>query len=161
MNAKRFILQKVAPGDVRRSRDIGRVVQELESLPEDKSWCIEIENIKSERSLRQNKYLFGVAYKLISEKLGYEKDDLHMDLLKRHFGARLKKVPPSKYIPSGLIEIPVRTTTTDEHGRRSVLGKLQFAEYVDFVRRWALDLEIDIPDPDPEYQLHRQRGEAA
>lgn len=144
-----FILQKVIPGDARRFADIKRVVEELESLEERKAWRISIEQVKSERSLKQNRYLFGVAYELLSEHTGYEKDDLHTYLLGKHFGTRLKKVPKSKYNREGLIEMPVRTTTTDEHGRRSVLGKMQFAEYVNFVQRFSAELGVVIPDPDP------------
>jgi hypothetical protein len=150
-----FILPRTLPGGIRRSRDIGRVVQELESLPEDKSWRILLEECKSERSLQQNKYLFGVAYKIISKETGYEKKDVHEQCLKEHFGTRLKKVPRCRDYPDGWKEVPVRTTTTDEHGRRSVLGKTAFAEYVEFVKRWAANLNIYVPDPNEEFQTER------
>jgi hypothetical protein len=114
-----------------------------------------IEEAKSERSLQQNRYLFGVAYALLSEKTGYEKDDLHTYLLGKHFGVRLKRVPKSKYNPRGRIEVPVRTTTTDGKGRRSVLGRSPFSEYVDFVRRFASEtVGVVIPDPDPAYGIY-------
>jgi len=145
-----YLLQKVFPGDVRRSRDIGRIVHALEDLPEGKAWRITIEELKSERSLKQNRYLFGVAYALLSEATGYERDDIHTYLLGKHFGVRLKKVPKSKYNLEGLIEVPVRTTTTDEHGRRSVMGKMAFCEYVAFVQRFGAQAGVHIPDPDPE-----------
>jgi hypothetical protein len=151
MSGKNFNLPK-AQLDLTRSRDIGAVCEYLEGLPLDQSWKVEISERKSERSLQQNKYLFGVSYELISLETGYEKDDLHTSLLCKHFGKKLKRVPKSKYNSSGLIEVPLRTTTTDEHGRRSVLGKVAFSEYVAFVQRFASQhLGIVIPDPDPDH----------
>ena len=159
MSAHPFILQKVAPGDIRRSHDIGRVVQELESLDEGKAWRVDIEEVKSERSLRQNAYLFGVAYKVISEATGVEKTEMHTDFLKMHFGAYLKQVKTLNGWREE--EVPVRTTTVDEKGRRSVLGKVAFAEFVDFVKRWAAQGGIYIPDPEPslvEDEPHQERA---
>jgi hypothetical protein len=145
-----FWLKKCLPGSVDRSRGIGRIVAYLEELPEEKAWHVSVEEAKSERSLQQNRYLFGVAYKLLSEATGYEKDDIHTYLLGKHFGTKLKRVPKSVYNPRGLIEIPVRTTTMDEHGHRSVLGKMAFAEYVEFVKRFGAEAGVVIPDPDQD-----------
>lgn len=146
-----FNLPRVfSDNDPRRIRAIARVVAYLEALPYDKAWHFEGSEIKSERSLRQNRYLFGVAYAQLSEHTGYEKDDLHTYLLGKHFGVKLKRVPKSKYNREGLVEVPVRTTTTDENGRRSVMGKMDFAEYVGYVQRFAAGVGVVIPDPDPE-----------
>lgn len=155
------ILLKRAASDQERFADRVRAMEEIEALPLDKEWRIEIEEAKCERSLQQNKYLFGVAYTLISDKTGYEKDDLHTYLLGLHFGTRLKRVPRSKYNPQGLMEVPVRTTTTDANGRRSVLGRMEFSEYVDFVKRFAAEkCQIFVPDPNPAYQIYREREAA-
>lgn len=159
MNSDAFILPQIAPGDVRRSRDIGRVVNELEALDEGKSWRITIEQMKAERSLKQNRYLWGQAYKLISEGTGYEKPDLHETLLGLHFGTRLKRVPKTLRNREGLKEVPVRTTTTDENGRRAVLGKTPFSEFVDFVKRWASEGGIHVPDPDPSLAIYATPAE--
>lgn len=148
--------------DLERSRHIGRVVEALEDLPLEHAWRVQIEEAKSERSMQQNRYLFGVAYPLISEATGYEKDDIHASLLGKHFGTKLKRVPKSKLNLEGLIEVPVRTTTTDEHGRRSVLGKIPFADYVGFVQRFAAEhLNVVIPDPDASLAAHEFEERAA
>lgn len=146
-----IVLRRVRVGSVDRSRDIGRVVHALEDLPEDKGWRVLIEEVKCERSLQQNKYLW-VIYTEISKVTGYEKQDIHEDILKRHFGVRLKKVPRCRDFPEGLKEIPIRTTTTDEHGRRSVLSKFQFIELVDFVKRYAAEAGVYIADSDEYLQ---------
>jgi hypothetical protein len=151
--AENFTLPK--SGDLERSRHIGRVCQYLESLELDHAWRVSVEERKSERSMQQNRYLFGVAYVLISAATGYEKDDIHSSLLGKHFGTKLKRVPKSKYNREGFTEVPLRTTTTDEHGRRSVLGKTDFAEYVAFVQRFAAEnLNLVIPDPDQDHDIH-------
>lgn len=146
-----IVLRRVRVGSVDRSRDIGRVVHALEDLPEAKGWRVLIEEVKCERSLQQNKYLW-VIYTEISKVTGYEKQDIHEDILKRHFGVRLKKVPRCRDFPEGLKEIPIRTTTTDEHGRRSVLSKFQFIELVDFVKRYAAEAGVYIADSDEYLQ---------
>lgn len=157
---KTFTLPKSS--DLERSRHIGRVVEELESLELDHAWRVSIEERKSERSLQQNRYLFGVAYPPIEETTGYEKDDIHIELLKRHFGTRLKKVPRCRDYPDGLKEVPLRTTTTDEHGHRSVLGKMAFAEFVAFVQRFAAEqFGIVIHDPDSSLAVDEYQEKAA
>ncbi len=154
-----FILKRTDDPE-QRSAAIGRVCGALEELEHTKNWRIEVSQEKSERSLAQNAYLFGVVYNLISEKTGYEPSDLHDYLLGKHFGTKLKRVPKSKYNPEGLIELPVRTTTTNEHGRRSVLGKTAFSEYVEFVRRFAAEkLNLVIPDPDPLWKWHQENDD--
>ena len=143
-----FILPKTERGAIQRSHDIGRVVAELEALPEEESWRVKIESVKSERSLKQNKYLFGVAYKLLSDAIGMEKHELHDDLLKAHFGVRLRQIRKTKFNPRGLEEVPMRTTTTDEKGRRSVISKIKFMDFVAFVQRFGAEIDVVIPDPD-------------
>lgn len=141
-----------------REHDMDRLLQEIMSLPKDSIWRVTWEQAKSERSLQQNKYLF-FCYGLISKEQGYEKADLHEDFLKRHFGVRLKKVPPCREYPQGLKEVPIRTTTTDENGRRSVLGKLAFAELVEFVQRYSAEnYGVYLPNPDPDWEMHRQEA---
>lgn len=142
-----LLLKRVPPGAKQRCLDIERVVHALEELPDDKSWRVSIEEIKSERSLQQNAYLW-CAYGKISKVTGYEKLDIHEYVLKCHFGTRLKKVPPDRDHPNGLKEVPLRTTTTNEFGRRSVLGKVQFMELVEFVKRYAAEAGVYVADPD-------------
>lgn len=141
-----------------REHDMDRLCQQIAELPRDRAYTVRWEESKHQRSLAQNAYLFGVAYARLSDVTGYEKQDIHEYLLGLHFGTKLKRVPKTKRNLEGLIEVPVRTTTTDEHGRRSVLGKADFAEYVDFVIRFAARHGIHVPPPDPDY---RHMGDTA
>jgi hypothetical protein len=149
-----FILPK---GKRDRALELG--ARALASLTEDKAWRVTAEPVKNERSDSQNAYLWAVPNKMISEATGYEVEEVHEYLLGRHFGWKDKRVPKTPRNPEGLESVPVRTTTRDENGKRSVLSTQQFSDYVDFVQRFAATkLQLVIPDPDPAYMIHRERA---
>lgn len=147
-----FILPK---GKRSRALDLARSV--LAGLDEEHAWKVTAEPVKSARSASQNAYLWAVPNKMISELTGYEAEEVHEYLLGRYFGWKDKRVPKTPRNPSGVESVPVRTTTTDEHGKRSVLSPQQFSDYVDFIQRFAAQtLGIVIPDPDPQFRQHQE-----
>lgn len=157
-----ILLKRVPRGDVKRSRDIARVVHALEELPEAKNWRVTIEEDKTERSNMQNNYYHGVVLERIAEAWGVETEEAHEWLCGTRWGWKQKKVPKKPSNPDGVESVPRRTTTTGYDGKRSVLKKLQFEEFVEFARRFAATkLNIFIPDPDPNYKLHNEREEKA
>lgn len=136
----------------KRSRSLALAQSILETLPEESAFRVTVEEVKSARTSAQNAYLFGVCYPPISEVTGYEKDELHTYFLGTHFGWKDRKVPKTPRNREGVESVPVRTTTTDEHGKRSVLPILAFSDYVAFVQRFAaIKLGIVIPDPQEEH----------
>lgn len=156
MGATNFKLEKVYPGDVRRSRDIGRVVEWMESLPYDKAWKISGEEAKSERTQRANSYYWAVVVEAISQHTGYEGEEVHEFCCGIRWGWVDKKCPKTPRNPDGIESVPRRTTTTDEAGRRSVLKVIEFMDFVEFVRRFAaIKLGLNTPDPDPDWKLHQ------
>lgn len=159
---KALILQRCLNGNIRRSRDIGRVVQELEALPEGKAWRVKVEEHKAERSDPQNNYYHGVVLEKIAEAWGVETEEAHEWLCGTRWGWKDKKVPRTPRNPDGLESTPRRTTTRGYDGKRSVLNKVQFEEFVEFARRFAATkLNLFIPDPDPNYLQHRECEEQA
>jgi hypothetical protein len=143
-----LLLKRVPTGDVNRSRDIERVVHALEDLPEDKSWRVSIEEAKSTRSIQANAYYWGVVVEMMSESTGYESEEIHEYLCGARWGWKDKRVPKTPRNPDGIESVPVRTTTMDENGKRSVLGIVQFMEFTEFARRFAAQkLNLFIPDP--------------
>lgn len=131
----------------------------IASLDPDEAWKITAEPVRSTRSNSQNAYLWAVPYKLISEVTGYEVEEVHEYMLGRHFGWKDKKVPKTPRNPLGVESVPVRTTTTDEHGKRSVLSVDAFSEYVAFIQRFgAMKLGLVIPDPDPMFREHQEQA---
>jgi hypothetical protein len=145
-----FILQK-PKDDVERSRAIGRVVEALEELPHGQVWRVSIEEHRRARSHPQNAYYWGVVIKAISDATGFESEECHEYMCGTVFGWKDKRVPKTPRNPQGFESVPVRTTTTDADGRRSVLGAIQFSEFVEAVRRFAaMKMQVNIPDPDQE-----------
>lgn len=135
-----FILHKHHPS---RPQVLANIHQFVDRLPEGKSWRVEVKAYSRTRSTQQCRYLNGVAYKLLSDATGYERDDISEYLCGEYFGWKDKRVPGKR-----VVQVPIRTTTTDENGNRSVLSKLDFAEYVDFVQRFGSNHGIHIPDPE-------------
>ena len=84
---------------------------------------------KTQRSLEQNKAYWGIAVEILSDHLGYERDEVH-DLLRAKFLSRIDD--------KGLMII--RSTTS--------LSTKEFSEYYDSIQRWAAQfLNCYIPDP--------------
>lgn len=124
-------------------RSLTRIVAFLSALPQDKAYEVTVKERKNTRSIQQCRYLNGVAYKLLGDRTGYDRDDISEYLCGTYWGWRDKKVPGKK-----IVQVPLRTTTTDEHGRRSVLSKTEFADYIAFVQRFGAEHGVFIPDPE-------------
>ena len=84
-----------------------------------------------------------MAYKLLGDATGYERDDISEYLCGSYFGWKDKRMPGQR-----IAQVPIRTTTTDADGKRAVLSKQEFAEYVDFVQRFGAKHGVFIPDPE-------------
>ena len=113
---------------------------------------------KRERSHPQCRYLNGVAYKLLSDATGYERDEISEFCCGMYFGWIEKKCPKTPANPKGIKSVPRRTTTTDENGERDVLSKTDFADYVARVQRFGAKHGVLIPDPDPEYFMKEEQA---
>ena len=139
---QRFILHAM---DTNRVPILANAHRFLDSLPASKSWRIEVAQHTKSRTPPQCRYLNGVAYKLIGDALGFERDDISEYLCGEFFGWR------EKALPGGRSEqVPIRTTTTDEDGKRAVLSVKQFAEYVEFCQRYAAEHGVFVPDPNED-----------
>lgn len=149
-----FVLPKGA-----RKRALVLAADVLASLDELVAWKVTIEPARMTRSHSQNAYLWAVPYKLLSEHTGYEAEELHEYFCGQVFGWKDKKVPRTPRNPTGIESVPVRTTTTDEQGKRCVLTVTAFSDFVAYIQRFAAQkCGVLIPDPDPNYQLHRERA---
>ena len=129
-----FILPKLLARDVA----ICRIDNALQELALDKAWKVEIQPHKSKRSDAQNRYLWGVVYPAITERLeGWESQDVHEYCLGEHFGWETVSGFGKRRIK------PLR--------RSSKLSTLEFMEYIAFIQRRMSEHGIVIPDPDPDY----------
>lgn len=139
-------MQSITLPKQNREGTIDRLCKFLLALPE-KAYRVEVKEHRNTRSIQQCRYLNGVAYKLLSEATGYERDDISEYMCGQYFGWRTKKVP-RKPGCKGTEEVPVRTTTTNESGEREVLSKMEFVDFVAFVQRFAAERGVFIPDPE-------------
>jgi hypothetical protein len=141
-------------GTTNREKAIQLTHTVLTSLDQLVAWRITIERIGDDRTSQQNRYLNGVAYKMISDHTGYERNEVHKAFLGRYFGWKTKRVPRTPTNPKGEESIPIRTTTTNEAGKREVLSTKDFWEYVEFLQRFAAErFQFIIPDPDSSLRV--------
>ena len=86
---------------------------------------------KSERTLPQNSYYWGVVVRTLADELGYCQEDMHMAL-------RIKFLAEDR----GGLTVPKSTTKLDTQ---------EFEEYLERIRNWAVDFAgIMIPLPNEE-----------
>jgi hypothetical protein len=143
---QRTIVLPRETAETRRAR-IARIAAFLGQLPIDRPWELLVQPFRRSRSSQQNRALWGLAYKMISEATGYELEELHDYYLGTHFGWTVKTVfGQKKRVPNK---------------RSSKLSTVEFAEFFDFIQRHAAQhLGLFIPDPDPNW-FPQQDREAA
>jgi hypothetical protein len=113
---------------------------------------VTVEPFKKERTPAACRYFNGVAIKLLCEHTGYENEDMREYLNGGFFGWKTVKVPGNR-----TKEVPVRTTTTNEDGKRDVIAGETFWKMVAWVQRVGANAGVYIPDPDPQYYLGREK----
>ena len=142
--------QWLLPKLLSRDRVAAQIATFVAALDAGRPYRVTVEEAKSTRTSQQNRYLWGVAYKLIADAVGYEVDEVAEFMCGQYFGWTDKRVPKKPSNPEGVESVPVRTTTTNENGERSVLNKQDFTDYIAFVHRFAASKGIYIPDADEE-----------
>lgn len=144
----------VIPADNRRPKVI-QVARMLMAAFPGKPLVIEVGPWKKPRSNPQNAYLFGVAYEMLRAATGMEVNAWHEYFCGEYFGWVDKPVPESPKFPDGIERVPRRTTTTNEEGKRDVIGTEEFMEFTEAVRREGAQHGLVIPDPDPLHFLRK------
>ena len=143
MSAQTFVLPI---GDRERMAD--RVLAFLLHALPGKRLRVRVEADKKDRTIPQLRYLNGVAYKLLSDATGYERDDISEFCCGTYFGWRTVKCPVTPSNPQGCKDVPLRTTTRDENGNRDVIKWDAFCDYVAWIQRFAASKGVFIPDPE-------------
>jgi hypothetical protein len=92
-----------------------------------------IQDASTKRTDQQNRYLWGVCYKMIADASTGDKDHVHADYAGRGLGFDIISIDGADYL---------RPYSTKN------LSKSDFADYVAFVKKKAYgDLGFIIPDP--------------
>ncbi len=134
----------IRPNDINREQIIANAVQLIGKLSALKPWQVVVEPYVKKRTDVQNHALFGVAYPAIEAETGHTKDELHEAFCKRFFGTVQREVF------GALISKAYRTTTTDENGRRDVIGTEAFARFYTMVQQVGAEAGVHVPDPIPQ-----------
>lgn len=136
-----------------RADAIAKLVPVLELFAEGKPVNVKVSVARATRSTEQNAYLWSVPYRLLSEATGYEPEDMHEYLLGSFFGWKEKRLPGQR-----TAQVPIRTTTTDEHGNPDTLDGDEFWRFVEFIQRVGARQGVVIPDPDPTLSKRPRRS---
>jgi hypothetical protein len=123
-----------------RSAAMNRIANFLSRLPADKDFKVEISELKARRTEEQNRYLWGGIYKAILEQGheqlgGYTAEDLHEYLLGEWSGWEM--LTPAEGLGRKRLK-PIR--------RSSALSKIEFSEFVDFIKQRMAEHGIIVPD---------------
>ena len=130
------------------------LIAALTRLLQERDVQVVIGAVKKERSLQQNKALFGCAYEYLRKATGNDKEDLHDYFCGSYFGWDIKDVMGMKK------KVPKRTTTTGYDGERDVITTLQLSDFYAFIQQRAAEEGFYVPDPDPEWWSHAQERAA-
>lgn len=98
---------------------------------------VTIRRRRSTRSEAANNYYWGVVLESLSGHTGYTPDELH-------------EICKAKFLPKRLAVCNGNGEIAGEYvigGSTTKLNVLEFGDYLAAIRRWALDLDCDIPDP--------------
>ena len=88
------------------------------------------------RSTPENKYYWGVVVEILSDELGYSKNEIH-EILKGMFLSDVKFLKTK----NGVKEARIPKSTTE-------LTTAEFENYLSEIRQWAImELGILIPEP--------------
>lgn len=126
-------------------------IKAIQDAPD--GYVVEIMEPVKEKTDLQTRALFGVAYPPIMAAMGLqgakEKDEIHEYFCGEFFGWQEYQILNKRKVK------PVRTTTTDEHGKRKKINTIQMAELYDFIQRRCAEFGIVVPDPDPLWWLEK------
>ena len=120
-----------------------------------KELSVDVEEFAEERTGKQRRALFGVAYKSLMDQMGLagerEKDQLHEMMCGEYFGWR------DASTMGATSRVPARTTTRNEAGERDVLSVRQQMAFYAWLQRRAAEYGYEIPDPEPEFYRRAER----
>lgn len=102
-----------------------------ECFQSEKTYQVEIKEFHYNRTNQQNRFLWGVVYKVIADELGYTADDIHEYLA-------------DKFLSETVV---VLNESVRKSKSTSKLNKKEFAEYLENVVRFAAEHGIVVPDP--------------
>lgn len=123
---------RLSKGDF-RATVLANAISFISGLPDSREWVIKVEQFRKKRSNPQNRSLWGVAYKALSEATGNDPEDLHTFFLGEWSGWEVIDVMGQQR------RVPVR--------RSSKLTTEEFGQFYDFIQRRAAQCGYNVPSP--------------
>lgn len=123
---------RLSKGDF-RATVLANAISFISGLPDSREWVIKVEQLKKKRSNPQNRSLWGVAYKALSEATGNDPEDLHTFFLGEWSGWEVIDVMGQQR------RVPVR--------RSSKLTTEEFGEFYEFIQRRSAECGYNVPSP--------------
>ena len=99
----------------------------------EKKVSITIENLRSHRSVSQNRYLWGVVYPLIADTTGYTENEVHE-------WAKAQYLKPHVVTVAGRVREITKSTTELSVG--------EMVEYIENLISLAAELGVHVPSPE-------------
>lgn len=150
---KPYFLAEVKDGNMTivKSDQFHKYVETLENKEGITKLKITVEKYRSNRSVNQNNYYWGVVIPILGDWAGVDQyeyvEQVHIPL-KRMFLGRVKREIPLNDSLFGKVFKSQRTAILDEIQSTAKLNTAEFAEYIDKVRRWAkIEHNVEIPEP--------------
>ena len=142
------VLNKLDP---RREGILASTIARLQALPLDQAFDVTVAHHKRERTDKQRRSMFGVAYKALMDFSGLranEKDELHWWMCGEYFGWRITALGN---------RVPARTTTRNERGERDVISTVDQLDFYAFLQERGAKAGCYVPDPDPFWREKAER----
>jgi hypothetical protein len=130
-----------------RQRRAASISTFLGSLDVERAWEVIVKPFRQTRSGAQNRALWGLAYKILSEHTGHETEELHEYFLGEFSGWEIKNIfGQKKRVPKM---------------RSHRMDTITFNDFFAFIQRRAAEtVGVYIPDPDPNWWLKDERKAA-
>lgn len=136
---------------------IGGLAKFLATVFPGKPVRVKVEIARPDKTPAQNRFLWAVPYKMLSDFTGMESEEIHEWNCGLQWGWKVRKGPKTPMNPSGHYSEPIRTTTTDENGEPDNCSAEDMEKLWERAQRLGASLGIAIPDPDKDYKTKPRR----
>lgn len=140
------------PVHLDRERHIGPLGAVLMAYQPKRPLRIEYKIAMKDRTPAENRYLWAVPYTMLSEHIGYEREEIHEKNCGEQWGWKNRRVPKKPSNPTGIESVPIRTTTENADGEPELCSEEEFLELWRRAQMWGAGLGVVIPDPDPNWK---------
>ena len=134
-----------------RDAMIGGLAKLLATVFPGKPVRVTVEIAQPDKTPAQNRYLWKVPYKMLSDATGYEAEEIHEWMCGAIWGWKDRKCLKSPRNPEGIASTPIRSTTIDENGEPNKCSAEDMVRLWEKAQRVGAARGVVIPDPDKDW----------